>query len=145
MNIDPWNIFTSNFGAIPKPYTALATLGDMLMYFVVLANVARARGKYKVEAPVTDGPDEFKRAFRVQMNTLEQLALHLPLLWIAAFAMSDVFAAAFGTVWIFGRALYARGYYVQANRRAKGFIISMGVNLILFIGAVVGTFAALSN
>jgi hypothetical protein len=142
MNIDPWNIFTASFGGVTKPCTAFVTLLDMMLYFLVTWNVARARGKYKIAAPETDGPPEFKQIFRVQQNTLEQLVLHLPLLWIAAFAMSDVFAAAFGAIWALARVLYARGYYSKPKRRHKGFVIGMTINAILALGALVGTGAA---
>jgi uncharacterized membrane protein YecN with MAPEG domain len=142
MNIDPWNIFTASFGEVGKPCTAFVTLLDMVLYFMVSWNVARARGKYKVDAPETAGPPEFQKIFRVQQNTLEQLMLHLPLLWIAAYAMSDVFAAAFGVIWTFGRALYARGYYDKPKRRFKGFVIAMAINAVLFLGALAGTIAA---
>jgi glutathione S-transferase len=142
MNIDPWNIFTSNFGQMPKPYTAFATLIDMALYLFVTIKVGHARTKHKVQAPSVDGPPIFQRVFRVQQNTLEQLALHLPLLWIAAYAMDDVFAAAFGSVWIFGRILYAIRYYDKAQRRTKGFIISMTANAILFIGCLASVIAS---
>jgi glutathione S-transferase len=142
MNIDPWNIFTASFGGIGKPCTAFVTLLDMVLYFLVTLNVGRARMKYKIVAPETEGPPEFKQVFRVQQNTLEQLMLHLPLLWIAAFAMSDVFAAAFGAIWTLGRVLYARGYYTKPKRRHKGFMIAMAINAVLGLGALVGTIAA---
>jgi len=142
MTLDPWHVLTANFGQVPKPYTAFATLLDMVLYFVVTFKVGLARTKYKVVAPSTDGPEQFLRIFRVQMNTLEQLALHLPLLWIAAYAMDDVFAALLGLIWVFGRALYAVRYYQKAGRRTKGFMIALFANLLLFIGAVAGTIAS---
>jgi glutathione S-transferase len=142
MPIDPWSVFTANFGDMPKPYTAFATLIDMAIYFVLIWNVGGARRKYKIEAPATEGPDAFLRVLRVQTNTVEQLALHLPLLWIAAFAMDDAFAAAFGAIWALSRILYARGYYKKAKRRHKGFAIGMLVNLILFVGAAAGVVAS---
>lgn len=142
MNVDPWNLFSRNFGAMPNPSTAFVTLMDMVIYLVLAFNVGRARMKYKVEAPSTDGPPEFQRIFRVQMNTLEQLALHLPLLWIAAFSMDDMFAAAFGSVWALSRILYARTYYRKAKGRTKGFVIGMAVNGVLFLGALAGTIAS---
>ncbi len=70
------------------------------------------------------------------------MCLHLPLLWIAAFAMDDVFAAAFGSVWLLGRTLYTIRYYQKASRRHKGFMIALTANLILLIGALVGTVAS---
>lgn len=142
MPLDPWSVFTADFGSMPKPYTAFATLVDMAIYFVITAKVGHARTKYKVPAPAIDGPEPFLRILRVQANTVEQLAQHLPILWIAAFAMDDMFAASFGAVWALARILYARGYYQKAKRRTKGFIIGMIVNGILFAGAVAGTIAA---
>ena len=142
MPIDPWSVFTANFGAMSKPYTAFATLLDMAIYFVLILNVGGARRKYKIPAPATDGPDAFLRVLRVQTNTVEQLALHLPLLWIAAFAMDDVFAASFGAVWALSRIMYARCYYQKAKRRHKGFAIGLLVNAILFIGAAAGVVAS---
>lgn len=142
MILDPWNVFTAGFGQMPKPCTAFVTLLDMFLYFIVTFNVGRARTKHKVQAPNTSGPEEFMRVYRVQMNTLEQLMFHLPLLWIAAYAMDDVFAASFGVLWTFARILYARGYYQRPKRRFKGFIIAMVINFILFTGALVGTVAS---
>ena len=115
---------------------------DMVIYFTFSVNVARVRGKYKIAAPATDGPESFLRVLRVQENTVEQLILHLPLLWIAAFAMDDMFAAAFGTVWAFSRILYARGYYQKAKRRHKGFVIGTLVNGVLMAGALTGVIAS---
>ena len=139
---DPWHIFTSDFGSVGKPYAAFVTLIDMAIYGVLTFNVGRARGKYKVQAPSTDGPEAFLRILRAQQNTVEQLVFHLPLLWIAAFAMDDIFAAAFGAIWALSRVLYARGYYQKAKRRAKGFIIGLIVNMILFAGAAAGVVAS---
>jgi glutathione S-transferase len=142
MTLDPWHVLTANFGQVPKPYTALATILDMVLYFVVTLRVMGARFKYKIEAPSIDGPLPFQRIFRVQQNTLEQLALHLPLLWIAAYAMDDVFAATLGLIWLFARVLYAARYYRKAGRRHKGFLIATLANLALFAGAVAGTIAS---
>ncbi len=142
MLIDPWNVFTANFGTMPKPYTAFVTLLDILLYVILMVRVGGARRKHQIDAPTTTGPVEFMRVLRVHANTTEQLVMHLPLLWIAAFAMDDVFAAAFGAVWILARILYARGYYRKARSRHKGFLIGMIVNLILFIGAMAGTIAS---
>jgi glutathione S-transferase len=142
MTLDPWNIFTATFGQVPKPCTAFMTLMEMALYFILSLNVAFARNKYKVEAPSVDGPIEFRRIFRVQMNMLEQLVFHLPLMWIAAYAMDDVFAASFGSVWLLGRVIYSMRYYKKATRRHKGFVISMTANAILLLGALVGTIAS---
>jgi uncharacterized membrane protein YecN with MAPEG domain len=137
-----WSQLTYNFGEMREPYTAFVTLLDMVLYVVLTFNVGRARGKFKVDAPATDGPPEFRRIYRVQMNTLEQLALHLPLLWLAALSIGDGFAAIFGLVWVIGRTLYARDYYREAKLRARGFLVALGMNAILLIGALIGVLAS---
>jgi hypothetical protein len=142
MPVDPWNLFSANFGMMPMPYTAFVTLLDMAVYFVIFMNVGRARAKYKVSAPSMEGPEAFQRILRVQANTVEQLVFHLPLLWIAAFAMDDMFAAAFGAIWALSRVIYMRGYYSKAKRRHKGFVIGMIVNAILLIASVTGVIAS---
>jgi glutathione S-transferase len=142
VSLDPWNIFTASFGGVPKPCTAFVTLLDMMVYFAFMFNVGGARKKHKVAAPSTDGPEAFLRVLRVQENTVEQMILHLPLLWIAAYAMDDSFAASLGAVWAFSRILYARGYYDKAKRRTKGFVIGMLVNMVLLAGAMIGTMAS---
>jgi glutathione S-transferase len=128
MPIDPWSVFTATFGSVPKPGAAFITLIDIAIY--------------TVPAPAVEGPEAFLRIMRVHANTAEQLIMHLPLLWIAAFAMDDAFAASFGAVWALGRVLYARGYYRKPKRRVKGFVIAMIVNAILFAGALAGTIAS---
>ncbi len=83
------------------------------------------------------------RRFRVHMNTLEQLAIFLPLLWLTAFSMGDVAAAVPGTLWPVGRILYAAAYYKDPSKRLLGFTISMTANVILLIECVVGICASL--
>src|SRR4051812_9757797 len=102
------------------PYTAVVTVLTVLVYFWTTTLVARARATYKVEAPSTDGPPEFQRAFRAQMNTLEQIVIFLPLLWLFAAAWGDMIAAGVGVFWPLGRILYARGYLVEAKKRGAG-------------------------
>ena len=119
-------------------FCLLAGYSDLLRFH----RQCRSGIKYKIRAPATDGSEAFQRILRVQTNTVEQLVLHMPLLWIAAFAMGDMFAASFGAVWVLGRILYARGYYRKAKRRTKGSVIGIIVNAILFAGAAAGTIAS---
>ena len=70
-------------------YTAAVTLLALLLYLVIGLNVAEARIKYKVRAPAVTGDEHFDRAYRVQMNTLEQMTFFLPSLWLCAFYLSE--------------------------------------------------------
>ena len=118
--------------------TAWTTLAVLGMYFWTIYNVGRARAKFGVKAPSVDGPPAFLNVLRVQANTVEQLVLFLPALWLCAFLAGDRFAAIGGTVWLVGRVLYAIGYYRDAARRGPGFVIAMLATLALMLGAVSG-------
>ena len=79
-----------------QPYTAAVTLIALLVYFLIIGAVARARSQYGIKAPAVTGNEHFERAYRVQMNTLEQMALFLPALWLYAAYVSDRGAAVGG-------------------------------------------------
>ena len=119
-------------------WTAWATIAVLLTYIWILANVAMARGKYKVVAPSIDGPIEFQSVYRVQINTVEQMLLFLPALWMCAYFFSDRWAAAGGIVWIVGRIVYALGYYKDPAKRELGFGIGMVATVALMAGTVIG-------
>lgn len=118
-------------------YTALVTVLSLLVYVGLMFKVGGARAKYKVPAPATDGPPEFQRVFRVHMNTLEQLVLFLPSLWLFAVSWGDPIAAGIGMFWPIGRVLYARGYYAAAEKRSAGFGISFLATVVLLLGGLV--------
>ena len=118
--------------------TAWVTIASLLMYIWVFANVGKARGVHKVAAPSTDGPLEFLVALRVQANTVEQLVLFLPLLWLCCLYLNDRTAAVLGATWVVGRVIYALGYYKAPAKRSMGFGISSMAALGLLIGAIVG-------
>lgn len=73
-------------------------------------NVGRARGLYGIKAPTVTGHELFERAYRVQMNTLENTALMLPALWLYAGFIGDRGAAIMGAVWLIARVWYAVAY-----------------------------------
>ncbi len=104
------------------------------------AVVGRMRSKHGVQAPAVTGAPEFERAYRVQMNTLEQFALFLPLLWIATAlpVASGYLAPAFGLIWVVGRVLYMRGYMADPARRGLGFNIGAAGVLGLLVLAIIG-------
>ncbi len=126
-------------------YTALITVLAILLYFYTGLAVGMARQKFGVAAPATTGNPDFERAFRVQMNTLEWMPIFLPLLWLFAFYVSDVWAAALGVLWIVGRALYMRGYATAAEKRGPGFGVQATACAILLIGDFIAIVARLAH
>ncbi len=124
-------------------YTQAATLLALLLYASVSYNTATARGRYKVKAPAVTGNEQFERAYRVQMNTLEQLAFFLPSMWLYAATLNDVGAAVGGVVWVVGRVIYAFSYLRDPASRSTGFTIAFVAAAGLFLGAVYGVIRAM--
>jgi glutathione S-transferase len=124
--------------------SAAVTVLTVLLGIYTMMLVGRMRGKHGVQAPAVTGAAEFERAFRVQMNTLEQSVLFLPLLWLATVypMVSGYLAPGLGLVWIIGRFLYASGYMADPAKRSTGFLISgvalLGL-LVLSISGIVRT------
>ena len=125
------------------PLTGLITALSLLVYVVVTVNVGRARARYKVSPPQMSGDPGFERALRVQQNTLEQIVLFLPALWLFSQFVSPVGGAGLGAVWMIGRILYAWGYYQAAEKRMVGFGISVLTSAVLLLGGLVGTVLAI--
>lgn len=126
-------------------WTALTTWAALALYAVVGGIVGRARGKYGVEAPAVHGDPAFERAFRVQQNTLEQIVLFLPALWLFAWFVSGGWASVIGLIWIAGRAWYAKSYYADAAKRGPGFGLAGMATIVLMIGSVAGIVVALAG
>ena len=120
------------------PYTALVSLLALLVYLALSINVSRARRRFGVAVPAVAGHAEFERYIRVQQNTLEQIVLFLPSLWLFALTVGDVWAALIGLIWPIGRILYARGYYQAPANRAPGFIMTVVPSIVLLVGALIG-------
>lgn len=120
------------------PWTIIATLVALLLYFVMGVRVGLARVKYKVPAPSTTGDETFERHFRVHMNTLEWLPIFLPSMWLFAAFWGDVAAASIGAGWIAGRALYMVTYVRNPASRSAGFGLQALASMILLGGAATG-------
>ena len=117
---------------------AIVGLLALIEYWLFLILTGQARGRFGVAAPATHGHPVFERYFRVQMNTLEQLALFLPALAIFSWTVSPRWGAAVGLLFIVGRALYARGYIQDPAKRGPGFLLTLISNGILVFGGLIG-------
>lgn len=117
---------------------AIITLFALLLFFAILIYVGYARTKYGVKAPATTGNHNFERIFRVQMNTLENLILFLPALWLFSNYVSPLWAGVVGVVWLVGRVDYAISYTRSAEARSRGYGISALAFAVLLVGAAIG-------
>lgn len=117
---------------------AIITLLAVAQYIVFAFMVGAARGKYGVEAPATTGHPEFERRYRVQMNTLEQLIIFLPALWLFGYYIGNIWAASLGAVFLVGRILYAVTYIRDPKTRAAGTLLSMIPSWVMVLGGLIG-------
>ncbi|HEX7340848.1 MAG TPA: MAPEG family protein [Rhodanobacteraceae bacterium] len=117
---------------------ALVVLLTVILLFVVTFLTGRARGKYGIKAPAISGHPLFERAYRVQMNTLEQTVMFLPTLWLAAHYGNPSWAGVLGLIWLVGRAWYAIGYLRDPARREGGFVLALLAWTLLLLLAIYG-------
>jgi glutathione S-transferase len=117
---------------------AVVTVIILIEYFTFSILVARARMKSGIQPPAVAGNPEFERYFRIHQNTLEQLIVTLPALWIFGYYVHAWIGAALGLLFVIGRAVYCLGYAESAEKRTKGFIIGQLAQFILLLGALAG-------
>jgi glutathione S-transferase len=124
------------------PYVQIVVGLALLEFLYFGFEVGRARARYNVQAPAIAGNEVFERYFRVQMNTLEQLIMFIPSIFIFAQYWSPYVAAALGLIFIIGRFLYLRGYVKDPKKREVGFALSALPTTILLFGAIIGAVRA---
>lgn len=119
-------------------FVALVTLLALALYMAVFANAGWRRGRARIAAPAVTGDAAFERALRIQSNTVEQLMLFLPALWLAGLYASWGWAGAIGLVWVAGRAFYAWSYQRAPESRGPGFLIGLASASLLWLIALIG-------
>lgn len=117
-------------------WIAIVTALILIEYMWIAMRVGTARGKYGVAAPATTGNEIFERHYRVQQNTVEQLVIFLPALWIFGNFASAPIGAAVGVLFLVGRAVYAVSYVADPSSRSAGFMMTFAANVILVLGAL---------
>jgi glutathione S-transferase len=115
-------------------YPALATIVAVIVYFSQSIFVAIGRSKHGVALPKTTGVNEdFDRIWRVHYNTLEQMPVFLPLLWIFALTVSSFYAFVFGILWSIGRIGYMVGYYKSVQGRSNPVSYLSSISVLVFL------------
>jgi glutathione S-transferase len=119
-------------------YVDIVTTLALLQFIVFLMQVGRARDKYGVLAPATTGNEIFERHFRVQQNTLEQLILFIPGLYLFARYFNPLWAAGLGLIYLIGRQVYSASYVKDPKTRSAGFGLTFLPTLVLIVGGLIG-------
>jgi hypothetical protein len=114
-------------------FVALVTLLLLLQYIAFMMLTGKARAASDLEAPACVGDLNFEKAYRVQMNTLEQLIVTLPAMWVCAQFFMPVVAASLGLAFFVGRILYRNAYVTDPTKRGPGMILGFLANVGLII------------
>lgn len=117
---------------------AIVTVAVLVQYMVFGYHVSRARIKYGVLAPATSGHPDFERTFRIHQNTLEQLVLFIPALWMFGIYVHALTGAAIGLLFPIGREVYRRSYIADPSSRMAGAALGGGAIVVLLLGALIG-------
>ncbi len=122
---------------------AIVTILIVLQTFWFAFQVGKARQKYGVSAPACSGDEGFDRAYRVHQNSVEQLVLLLPSLWVFAWFVNGEVAAGLGAVYLIGRQLYRNSYVNNPKSRGTGFSIGVLALAALALGGLWGAVMSL--
>jgi glutathione S-transferase len=124
-------------------YVYFITLLMLAEYMLIGYGVSRARSRYRIKAPAVTGDPQFERWFRAQQNTVEQLIVVIPALWIFGWTLDPRWAAALGAAFIVARAFYVYGYVKTGGGRHYGYLAGAWVTGALLFGALWGVLKAL--
>ncbi len=119
-------------------YVSLVIVLALLEYFLFVAMVGAARGKYSINAPAITGDPNFERIFRVQQNTLEQLVIFIPAIYLFGLYVHATAATAIGLLFLIGRAIYYKAYITDPATRTIGMVCGVASYAILSLGALIG-------
>lgn len=117
--------------------TAILTVLVLLQYTWFAIQVGSMRGKHEVKAPATTGAPEFERMYRVHYNTMEQLVLFLPAVWLFGTMVNHLWGAGFGAIYLVGRFLYRAEYLKDPASRGLGFSMTFLPSVVMLIWVLV--------
>ena len=120
--------------------TVIITILALAQFMLFGIQVGSMRGKHGVKAPATTGHPEFERMFRVQQNTMEQLVVFIPTLWIYGYLVNWFWGAAIGLVYIVGRFIYRASYVKDPDSRGIGFTLTLLPTAVMLVWALIDAF-----
>ena len=116
---------------------AIVTILALMQFFWFGFEVGKMRAKHQCKAPAITGAPEFERMFRVQQNTMEQIVMFIPALWLFAEFVNPLWAAGMGIVYLIGRAIYRVAYVKEPKGRSTGFMMTVLPTSVMLIWVLV--------
>jgi glutathione S-transferase len=117
---------------------AIVTVFALIQSVFFAFQVGKSREEHGVTAPLMTGPDGFLRDFRVHMNTVENLVVFIPALWMFGYFVGAYWAAGIGLVYVISRFMYRAAYTGDPAKRSLPFTIGLACLAILLLGTIVG-------
>ncbi len=117
---------------------AIVTVLILMQAFLFAFQVGQARVKHGVNAPATSGHEDFDRAYRVHQNTMEQVILVIPALWIFGTFVHGLAGAGVGVVFLIARFIYRGSYLNDPSTRSLGFGLGALALGVLMLGGLIG-------
>jgi glutathione S-transferase len=118
-------------------YVSFAIVLALLEYFFFVVIVAAARDKYPINASATTGDLNFESIFRIQQNSLEQLVIFIPAIYLFGLYVHATTIAVIGLLFLIGRAIYYKAYITDPPTRTMGMVCGVASYAILLLGALI--------
>ncbi len=115
----------------------IITVLALIQFYWFGIEVGQMRAKHECKAPAITGAPEFERMFRVQQNTMEQLVMFVPVLWMYASLVNPLWAAGIGVIYLIGRVIYRSSYVKDPKSRSIGFTISVLPTTVMLLWVLV--------
>ena len=118
-------------------YVSFVIVLTLLEYFFFVAMVGAARDKYWINASATTGDPNFESIFRIQQNSLEQLVIFIPAIYLFGLYVHATTTAVIGLLFLI-RAIYYKAYITDTATRTIGMVCGFVSYTILLLGALIG-------
>lgn len=115
----------------------IVTILALIQYIYFGVQVGAVRGKTGIKAPAMSGDDHFERMNRVHQNTLEQLIVLVPVLWLFAHYVNPMWGAGMTAVYIVGRFIYRAEYLNDPSTRTLGYALSSLPGMVMAVWVLV--------
>ncbi len=117
---------------------AVVTVLAVFQVFGFAYLVGKQRAKHGVRAPAITGEAEFERAFRIHQNSVEQMVIFIPALWLFGYYVHALIGAGLGLVFVIARFIYRKSYLNDPTSRTAGFGIGALAMMVLLLGGLIG-------